>query len=106
MKLSFKFLANLVAGLAALGVATTALADNISGAGSTFAFPIYSKWAAAYRGVSGNGLNYQSIGSGGGIKQIESKTVTFGATDMPLTVAELNKYGLLQFPTVDRKSNV
>ena len=100
MKLSFKFLANLVAGLAALGVATTALADNISGAGSTFAFPIYSKWAAAYRGVSGNGLNYQSIGSGGGIKQIESKTVTFGATDMPLTVAELNKYGLLQFPTV------
>jgi phosphate transport system substrate-binding protein len=89
-----------VALTAAMSMATAAFAVNISGAGSTFAFPIYSKWAAAYRGVSGNGLNYQSIGSGGGIKQIESKTVTFGASDMPLTVAELNKYGLLQFPTV------
>ncbi len=100
MKLSIRLLTSLVAGLAAIGVATTALAVNISGAGATFPFPIYSKWSAAYKGVSGNGLNYQSIGSGGGIKQIESKTVTFGATDMPLSVAELNRYGLIQFPTV------
>src|SRR5882757_4262363 len=100
MKLSSKFFAGVVAGIAAVGLATAALAVDISGAGATFPFPIYAKWAAAYRGVSGNGLNYQSIGSGGGIKQIESKTVTFGASDMPLSVAELNKYGLIQFPTV------
>src|ERR1700759_3414787 len=79
---------------------TSALAIDISGAGATFPFPIYAKWASAYKGVSGNGLNYQSIGSGGGIKQIESKTVTFGASDMPLSTQELNKFGLLQFPTV------
>jgi phosphate transport system substrate-binding protein len=85
---------------AAVGMATAVFAADISGAGATFPFPIYAKWASAYKGVSGNGLNYQSIGSGGGIKQIESKTVTFGASDMPLSVAELNRYGLLQFPTV------
>jgi phosphate transport system substrate-binding protein len=100
MKLSSKFLAGLVGGLAAVAVATTTLAANISGAGATFPFPIYAKWATAYKGVSGNNLNYQSIGSGGGIKQIQSKTVTFGASDMPLSVKELNQYGLLQFPTV------
>jgi phosphate transport system substrate-binding protein len=100
MRLSSKILAGFVAGLAAVAVATTTLAANISGAGATFPFPIYAKWATAYKGVSGNNLNYQSIGSGGGIKQIESKTVTFGASDMPLPVAELNRYGLLQFPTV------
>jgi phosphate transport system substrate-binding protein len=90
----------LIAGLAAISVATGVLAANISGAGATFPFPIYSKWSGTYKGVSGNALNYQSIGSGGGIKQIESKTVTFGATDMPLSVAELNRYGMIQFPTV------
>jgi phosphate ABC transporter phosphate-binding protein len=100
MKLFSKFFAGAIAMTAVMSIASAALALNISGAGSTFAFPIYSKWAAAYRGVSGNGLNYQSIGSGGGIKQIESKTVTFGASDMPLSVTELNKYGLVQFPTV------
>src|SRR5882724_764030 len=100
MKLSSKFFAGLAAGIAAVGIATAAMAVDISGAGATFPFPIYSKWAAAYKGVSGNGLNYQSIGSGGGIKQIESKTVTFGASDMPLSVQELNRYGLLQFPSV------
>jgi phosphate transport system substrate-binding protein len=100
MKLSSKFVASVIAGFAAVAVATTALAANISGAGATFPFPIYAKWASAYKGVSGNNLNYQSIGSGGGIKQIESKTVTFGASDMPLPVAELNKFGLLQFPSV------
>src|SRR2546421_11833279 len=100
MKLSSKFIAGIAAGIAAVGVATAALAVDISGAGATFPFPIYAKWASAYKGVSGNGLNYQSIGSGGGIKQIEPKTVTFGASDMPLSTAELNKFGLLQFPTV------
>lgn len=100
MQLSSRLFAGLFAGLAAAAVATTALAANISGAGATFPFPVYSKWATAYKGASGNNLNYQSIGSGGGIKQIQSKTVTFGATDMPLSVAELNKFGLLQFPTV------
>src|SRR5215510_3437721 len=100
MRIFQKFVAGAVALTAAISVTTAALAINISGAGATFPFPIYAKWAAAYKGVSGNGLNYQSIGSGGGIKQIESKTVTFGASDMPLSTAELNKYGLLQFPTV------
>src|SRR5258705_9374846 len=100
MKLSSKLFAALVAGIAAVGMATAVLAADISGAGATFPFPIYAKWAAAYKGVSGNNLNYQSIGSGGGIKQIESKTVTFGASDMPLPVKELNQYGLLQFPSV------
>ncbi|MFO1248930.1 MAG: phosphate ABC transporter substrate-binding protein PstS [Alphaproteobacteria bacterium] len=80
-------------------IATTALAD-ITGAGSTFVFPIVAKWAEAYKGVSGNGVNYQSIGSGGGIAQIKAKTVTFGATDKPLTAADLSAAGLAQFPVV------
>jgi phosphate transport system substrate-binding protein len=75
-------------------------AVDISGAGATFPFPIYAKWADAYKKETGNGLNYQSIGSGGGIKQIKAKTVTFGATDMPLEAAELAASGLVQFPTV------
>ena len=100
MRIFEKWAIRAIAATAALSLATAALAADISGAGATFPFPIYSKWASAYKGVSGNGLNYQSIGSGGGIKQIESKTVTFGASDMPLTVQELNRYGLLQFPTV------
>src|SRR5882724_10574963 len=95
-----KLFAGAIALTAAVSVATSVLAIDISGAGATFPFPIYAKWAAAYKGVSGNNLNYQSIGSGGGIKQIESKTVTFGASDMPLPVKELNQYGLLQFPSV------
>ena len=65
-----------------------------------FVFPIVAKWAATYKGVSGNGLNYQSIGSGGGIAQIKAKTVTFGATDKPLTSKELGAAGLTQFPVV------
>jgi phosphate transport system substrate-binding protein len=100
MSLFNKFTAGAIALVAAIGMTTAVLAVNISGAGATFPFPIYAKWAAAYKGATGNGLNYQSIGSGGGIKQIESKTVTFGATDMPLSVPELNRYGLVQFPTV------
>ncbi|MFL6796724.1 MAG: phosphate ABC transporter substrate-binding protein PstS [Xanthobacteraceae bacterium] len=75
-------------------------AADISGAGATFPYPIYAKWADAYKKETGVGLNYQSIGSGGGIKQIQAKTVTFGATDMPLKAAELDKSGLVQFPMV------
>ncbi len=86
--------------LLAAASAGTAMAADISGAGATFPYPIYAKWADAYKKATGNGLNYQSIGSGGGIKQIMNKTVTFGASDMPLKSAELNKAGLIQFPTV------
>jgi phosphate transport system substrate-binding protein len=86
------------AGLVA--ASTSAFAADITGAGATFPFPIYSKWADAYKKETGNGLNYQSIGSGGGIKQIEAKTVTFGATDMPLKVDQLTKDGLVQWPMV------
>ncbi len=75
-------------------------AADISGAGATFPYPIYSKWADTYKKETGIGLNYQSIGSGGGIKQIEAKTVTFGASDAPRPGAELDKYGLVQFPMV------
>jgi phosphate transport system substrate-binding protein len=77
-----------------------AAAMDISGAGATFPYPIYAKWADTYKKETGNGLNYQSIGSGGGIRQIQNKTVTFGASDMPLTIDQLNKDGLIQFPTV------
>jgi phosphate transport system substrate-binding protein len=75
-------------------------AADITGAGATFPFPIYSKWADAYKKETGNGLNYASIGSGAGIKQIEAKTVTFGATDMPLKPETLEKGGLVQWPMV------
>ena len=77
-----------------------AAAVEISGAGATFPYPVYAKWADTYKKDTGVGLNYQSIGSGGGIKQIEAKTVTFGATDAPLKGPELEKFGLVQFPTV------
>jgi phosphate transport system substrate-binding protein len=78
----------------------TANAIDISGAGATFPYPIYAKWADAYKKETGNGLNYQSIGSGGGIKQIKAKTVTFGASDAPLPGKELDEAGLAQFPMV------
>jgi phosphate transport system substrate-binding protein len=77
-----------------------AAAVDISGAGATFPYPIYAKWADAYKKETGSGLNYQSIGSGGGIKQIQNKTVTFGASDMPLPPGELKKWNMVQFPTV------
>lgn len=75
-------------------------ATGITGAGATFPYPIYAKWAEAYRAKTGVGLNYQSIGSGGGIKQIQAKTVDFGASDAPLTLDELSKSNLAQFPAV------
>jgi len=77
-----------------------ASAADVSGAGATFPYPIYAKWADAYKKETGVGLNYQSIGSGGGIKQIQARTVTFGATDAPLKGEELEKSGLVQFPMV------
>ncbi|WP_084196898.1 phosphate ABC transporter substrate-binding protein PstS [Solimonas soli] len=77
-----------------------AMAADITGAGATFPYPIYSKWADAYKKETGVGLNYQSIGSGGGIKQIKAKTVTFGATDKPLKVEELEEMGAIQWPMV------
>jgi phosphate transport system substrate-binding protein len=76
------------------------LAADISGAGATFPYPIYAKWADAYKKETGDGMNYQSIGSGAGIKQIQAKTVTFGATDAPLKGSDLEKDGLIQFPMV------
>jgi phosphate transport system substrate-binding protein len=94
---------NFIKAIAAAGLvaaSTQAFALDISGAGATFPYPIYAKWADAYKKETGNGMNYQSIGSGGGIKQIQSKTVTFGASDMPLKPEDLAKSGLVQFPTV------
>jgi phosphate transport system substrate-binding protein len=77
-----------------------AAALDISGAGATFPYPIYAKWADTYKKETGVGLNYQSIGSGGGIKQIQNNTVTFGASDKPLKIEQLTKDGLVQFPMV------
>ncbi|MDK2124793.1 phosphate ABC transporter substrate-binding protein PstS [Parachitinimonas caeni] len=82
------------------GLSSQVWAADITGAGATFPYPIYAKWADIYKTKTGVGMNYQSIGSGGGIKQIKAKTVDFGASDKPLTVEELNKEGLVQFPAV------
>jgi phosphate transport system substrate-binding protein len=79
---------------------SSAIAADLTGAGATFPYPIYVKWAEAYKKATGTGLNYQSIGSGGGIKQIKAKTVDFGASDMPLKAEELEADGLMQFPMV------
>ena len=93
-------LARVTAFAVCAAAATVAYAVDISGAGATFPYPIYAKWADAYKKQTGNGLNYQSIGSGGGIKQITARTVTFGASDMPLQPDALEKIGVIQFPTV------
>ncbi len=84
----------------ALGLAARAQAADISGAGATFPAPVYAKWAEQYKATTGVGLNFQAIGSGGGIKQIQAKTVDFGASDKPLKPADLDASGLFQFPTV------
>src|SRR3981189_1928095 len=97
METTMNFIKAIVAaGLVA--ASTSAFAADITGAGATFPFPVYSKWADAYKKETGNGLNYQSIGSGAGIKQIQAKTVTFGATDAPLKAEQLEKDGLVQWP--------
>jgi phosphate transport system substrate-binding protein len=99
METTMHFMKTIVAaGLVA--ASTSAFAADITGAGATFPFPVYSKWADAYKKETGNGLNYQSIGSGAGIKQIQAKTVTFGATDAPLKAEQLEKDGLVQWPMV------
>ena len=90
----------LVAATAAVALVGVAQAVDISGAGATFPTPIYSKWADAYKKQTGVGLNYQSIGSGGGIKQIKARTVTFGASDMPLKPDDVKESGLVQFPMI------
>ncbi|WP_210496827.1 phosphate ABC transporter substrate-binding protein PstS [Microvirga antarctica] len=94
--LSFAF----AAGLAVASFSTAATAAEITGAGATFPFPIYAKWAEAYKKDTNNSLNYQSIGSSGGIRQIRAKTVDFGATDAPLKGDELDKDAFVQFPMV------
>ena len=96
----FNVVRALVAVGATLAIGAVAHAADISGAGATFPYPVYSKWADAYKKETGVGLNYQSIGSGGGIKQIKAKTVTFGASDMPLKPEELKDAGLVQFPMI------
>lgn len=83
-----------------IAFSSPALAIDITGAGATFPYPVYAKWADGFKKETGHNVNYQSIGSGAGIKQIQSKTVTFGATDMPLKKDALDKQGLIQFPTV------
>src|SRR5262245_6165768 len=95
-------LARMIAAIGFLvAVATTsATAADVSGAGATFPYPIYAKWADAYKKQTGIAVNYQPVGSGEGIKQIENKEVTFGASDMPLKGADLDMHGLVQFPTV------
>jgi phosphate transport system substrate-binding protein len=95
-----RVLASVAFGVSLLALGVTAQAVDISGAGATFPYPVYSKWADAYKKQTGVGLNYQSIGSGGGIKQIKAKTVTFGASDMPLKPQDLKEAGLVQFPMI------
>jgi phosphate transport system substrate-binding protein len=90
----------MAAACAAIGMSAAAGAAEISGAGATFPYPIYAKWAEAYKATTGISMNYQSIGSGGGIKQITAKTVDFGASDMPLKPEDLEKNGLAQWPQV------
>ncbi len=95
-----RFLRATVIAVSLGAAAVSAMAAEITGAGATFPAPIYGKWADAYQKATGNKVNYQSIGSGGGIKQINAKTVDFGASDMPLKPEVLEKDGLMQFPTV------
>ena len=100
MQIAFKLPLLSLAVATAFGYAGAVNAQEITGAGATFPAPIYSKWAADYNKATGVKVNYQSIGSGGGIKQIDSKTVDFGASDMPLTDEVLKTKGQMQFPTV------
>src|SRR6201996_7227096 len=95
-----KIITRIAIAAAAACLSVAASAADISGAGATFPYPIYAKWADAYKKLTGVGLNYQSIGSGGGIKQIKAKTVTFGASDMPLEAKDLQEAGLVQFPMI------
>jgi phosphate transport system substrate-binding protein len=97
MKLLF---ASIVVGASAFAATSSTFAADVTGAGATFPAPVYAKWADMYKKASGNAVNYQSVGSGAGIKQIKAKTVDFGASDKPLKLEELNEAGLMQFPMV------
>ena len=98
--MSFLSFRNTVAGIALAAVSLTVVAQDVTGAGATFPAPVYAKWADAYNKATGARINYQSVGSGAGLRQIRGKTVDFGASDMPLNDADLAKDGLIQFPTV------
>ncbi len=101
MKRNFlKTIAAAAVATATVGFSGLAMAADITGAGATFPFPIYAKWAEAYKKDTGTGLNYQSIGSSGGIRQIRAKTVAFGATDAPVKGEDLDKDGMVQFPAI------
>ena len=91
---------SLVAAVSLTAIAATTWAADITGAGATFPFPIYAKWAEGYKAATGTGMNYQSIGSSGGIRQIRAKTVTFGATDAPVSGADLDTDAMVQFPAI------
>ena len=93
------FLKTVAVTLASMAIGS-AFAADITGAGATFPFPIYAKWAEAYKKETGTGMNYQSIGSSGGIRQIRAKTVAFGATDAPVSGPDLDKDGMVQFPAI------
>ncbi len=100
MKSTMQQLVLSIAAVSSMAFANVSSATDITGAGATFPYPIYAKWAEAYKAQGGVNMNYQSIGSGGGIKQITAKTVDFGASDMPLKPEDLDKNGMMQFPTV------
>lgn len=100
MKKLMKWMAMPLVGVALAAVAPIAAATDVTGAGATFPYAVYTKWAEAYKAATGNQVNYQGIGSSGGIKQIKAKTVDFGGTDAPLKVEELTETGLVQVPTV------
>ena len=100
MKLNFKASMTSLMGVALMSFATLSVAQDVTGAGATFPAPLYSKWASDYNKSTGIKINYQSVGSGAGLRQIEAKTVDFGASDMPLKDDELSKKGLTQFPVV------
>ena len=95
-----KLIKNVILAVVTAAASTAAFSTDITGAGATFPFPVYSKWAEAFKEKSGVNVNYQSIGSSGGIKQIKAKTVDFGATDAPMKADEVEKEGLVQFPAV------
>ncbi|QYF93602.1 phosphate ABC transporter substrate-binding protein PstS [Massilia sp. PAMC28688] len=95
-----QLLASMIVGATAVVASSVSHAADVTGAGATFPAPVYAKWADMYKKASGNAVNYQSVGSGAGIKQIKAKTVDFGASDKPLSAAELEAAGLMQFPTV------
>mgnify|MGYP002628958902 CR=1 FL=1 len=100
MNMKRTFLKTVAAAAFASLAFSSAMAADLTGAGATFPFPIYAKWAEGYKAVSGVSMNYQSIGSSGGLKQIRAKTVTFGASDAPVSGADLDKDGMVQFPAI------